>query len=65
MMANHAFGPPSENMKAVNEDLHAKIRTILKPDQLPLYENLLAKWDAERKQRMERMKQQGGPQPPR
>ena len=48
-----------ENMKAVNEALHDKIRGVLRPNQLPLYENLLLKWETERKQRMEKMKQQG------
>jgi cell division protein FtsI/penicillin-binding protein 2 len=53
-----------ENMKTVNEALHDKIREILKPDQRPLYENLLQKWDAERKQRFEKMRQQGLLPPP-
>jgi len=53
-----------ENMKTVNEALHDKIRGILKPEQRPLYESLLVKWDAERKQRFEKMRQQGGGPPP-
>ena len=53
-----------ENMKLVNEQLHDKIRLILKPDQRPAYESLLQKWDAERKQRFEKMRQQGLLPPP-
>ena len=53
-----------ENMKLVNEELHDKIRLILKADQRPAYESLLQKWDAERKQRFEKMRQQGLLPPP-
>ncbi len=54
-----------DNMKAVNDALHDKIRAVLRPDQLPLYENLLTRWDAERRQRFEKMmRQQGAPLPP-
>src|SRR5262249_19340412 len=53
-----------EKMKSINDTLHDNIRTVLRPDQLPLYESLLVKWDAERKARFEKMRQQGTLPPP-
>jgi hypothetical protein len=52
-----------ENMKSVNDALHNKIRTVLKPAQVPVYDSLLAKWDAERKAHFEKMRQQQGASP--
>jgi hypothetical protein len=57
-----------QNLKDAGDALHAKIRAALRPDQLALYEKLLAKWDAEReaerKKRGDQMRKQGGGSPP-
>jgi len=55
------FESRRENMKRINDNLHNKIRSVLKSDQLPAYEDLLRKWDAERKQH----EQTKGPPPSR
>ena len=53
-----------QNMKSVNDALHTKIRSVLRPEQVPVYDNLLTKWDAERKAHFEKMRQQGTLPPP-
>src|SRR5690349_9789218 len=53
-----------QEFRAINDAQHAKVRAVLRPDQLPLYESMLAKHEAERKKRMEQMKQQGAPSKP-
>ena len=52
-----------QEFRAINDTQHAKVRAILRSDQLPLYESLLARREAERKKRMEQMKQGSAPKP--
>ena len=50
-------------MRAVWDTQTAKIKAILRPDQLPLYDNLRARHDAERKRDAERKQHHDGPPP--
>ena len=53
-----------EKNKTINEGQVQKIRGLLRPDQVPLYDDLRKKHEAERKRRMEMNNQHTGGGPP-